>query len=118
MNTSESLKAFTDRFVLATARERFLHEAKNKPQRLLERICHSAHELLDKSLTGNRFKPKEANEYLMLSGKKGFIVITGQQAFNLMGSGEGVLIISVDGEDFYAETEATKGTPSMQYSGR
>ena len=54
----------------------------------------------------------------MLSGKKGFISITGKQVFTLMGSGEGALIISVDGEDFYAETEAAKSKPSVQYSGR
>ena len=118
MKNSKPLKTFSEKFILATARERFLHEAKNKPQRLLERICHSADELLDKSLTGNRFKLKEANEYLMLSVKKGFISITGKQVFTLMGSGEGALIISVDGEDFYAETEAAKGKPSIQYSGR
>ena len=80
MTTSESLKAFTERFILATARERFLHEAKKKPQRLLERICHNAQELFDTSLTGNRFKPIETNEYLIPSGKKGFILITGHDA--------------------------------------
>lgn len=118
MKTFEPLRRFADKFILATARERFIHEARKKPQRVLDRVCHNAHELFDTSLKGNRFQPTEADDYLMLSGKSGFIVIQGSQVSRRIGTGEGVLIISMSGEAFYAETEAMRGIPAIEYRGR
>ena len=45
MNTQSRLEEFASRFVLASFRQRFVHEALKKPQKLHQRICYRIDEV-------------------------------------------------------------------------
>ena len=117
MKSSESLQIFDEKFVISNVRARFLHEALKKPERLHARICHAITELFESKYSGRELKSSPEQQCLILSGRKGFTITTWHEASKNIGRGEGLLVVSVDGMSFYAETEATKGKPSISYSG-
>ncbi|MDQ7827059.1 MAG: hypothetical protein RDV48_29955 [Candidatus Eremiobacteraeota bacterium] len=117
MKHRETFEKFADRFVKREFRNRFLHEAVKKPQKLHSRICHGIEELFEKSLAGGRCSFEPSERCLVLSGDKGFREAEWAEALDLMGMGEGLLVIGQDGDRFYAESEASKGIISMAYAG-
>lgn len=113
------LTDFAARFVASEFRERFVHEAMKKPQRLATRVCHSIEEVLSGSYLPdeNPFGPQDV-----------CVPIFGTD-LNLqecrwmdltcyVGHGAGVLIASMACDRFYAETESEYGSPFVVFSGR
>ncbi len=116
MDTHEILKEFAERFVEKHFRDRFLHEAKKKPQDLHTRICHEIEKVFSSRYTGRSITYKPEDQCLMLSGNK-IEDTTWALAEKQMGLGDGLLIIDATGRKFHAETEAQKNNPSKMYNG-
>ena len=113
------LTEFAAHFVGAPFRERFVHEAMKKPQRLASRICHSIEEVLSGSYLpdGTPFAPQDV--CVPISGTD----LNLQECHWMdlapyVDRGAGVLIASKTGDRFYAETESEYGSPYVVYSGR
>ncbi len=117
MSNKEIFVAFASAFIKRSFRDRFVHEAIKKQDKLLARVCHNPDDLFEASLlNGNcSYEPSEA--CLVLSDFTGFRSSTWAEAQGVMGLGDGVLIIGAAGSKFYAETEASKGVPSVVFAG-
>ena len=115
MSNTELFEVFSTRFVRPEFRDRFVHEAVKKPEKLHARICHSIGDLFEDSLANGQCVFNDAEPCMLLSGLKGFRAATGAEARRLMGLGDGLLVIGSGGGKFYAETEASKGAPSVSY---
>ena len=116
MDKDEILKEFTERFVGKHFRDRFLHEAKKKPQDLHARICHGIEKVFSAKYVGGSITYRDEDQCLMLSGN--YIEETTQAlAEKEMRLSDELLIIDATGRKFYAETEATIGSPSALYGG-
>ena len=116
MKQNEVLSAFATQFVRPEFRERFIHESTKKPEKLLQRVCHNIDELFSPSLVKPNLSVKKSGGCLSLHGPRGFIETNWESASQIIGSGDGCLIIDASGNMFYAETEAVKGGPSVVYS--
>ncbi len=103
---STPLATFVTHCVKAPRRERFLHEAAKRPDKLNKRICHHPHELfLVKFYNGKvTFDPDEP--CLVLKSTKGFQEMLWGDIEGKTGSYGGLLVISLQSPKFYAETEA------------
>lgn len=114
----KALKLFAQKFVRKSFRERFVHEALKKPERLMYRVCHAISDVFE-----HRFK----NGRCEFNGKAEcfFYVLTGDlqhttwaqalERINRLGGG-GYLIIDASGDKFYAQSEGTP--PPDTYSGQ
>ena len=102
-----ALATFADACVVKPLRERFMHEAQNRPRKLHERVCHHTAELLEPKFAGGKasFNPDEP--CLMLQDAKGFKEESWAEAENLMDGYGGVLVISLTRGSFYCESEAS-----------
>ncbi|MGI8906156.1 MAG: hypothetical protein ACR2IE_06665 [Candidatus Sumerlaeaceae bacterium] len=117
MNRDELLRAFAERFIRESFRERFLHEISKKPMKLHERLCHSMADLFlaefkDQSATYSLRDP-----CLVFTGSSTLQQTTWQDAQRVMKQGDGVLIIDGGNRTFYAETETMAGYPFEAYGG-
>jgi hypothetical protein len=113
------LAEFAARFVDPAFRERFVHEAMKKPERLATRICHSIQDVLsDTYLSG--VTPFEAQDRCVpISGTDlDLRECSWADLSPYVNRGTGVLIASKAGDRFYAETESEHGAPYLVYSGR
>lgn len=117
MSDQEILKVFAAAFIKPRFRDRFMHEAAKKPEKLLARVCHNPDDLFDTSLTNGRCSYEPAESCLILSCLKGFRASNWAEADRAMGLGEGLLVIGSDGQKFYAETEASQGVPTVVFAG-
>jgi len=117
MGKVEVFRTFADSFVLPDVRERFLHEAAQRPEKLYQRICHNIGDVFPPALATNKITFDHSAECFLLQGLRGFTVTTWGEASRHMGLGEGCLIIDATGKTFYAETEAVRGCPSITYAG-
>ena len=116
MDSKSALEAFAKRYVVAGFRERFLHEATKRPEKLHSRICHSIEEVLPADFAAGR-APFTAKELcFVLDDSRGFRASMWGALQRSIGLGEGLLVIGKDGSQFYAETEAVKGSPSVVYA--
>jgi hypothetical protein len=113
------LAEFGARFVGESFRERFVHEAMNKPHRLATRICHSIEEVLSGSYLsdGTPFAPQDV--CVPISGTDlNLQECCWMDLSAYVDRGAGVLIASKACDRFYAETESEYGSPYVVYSGR
>ncbi|MDH5427396.1 MAG: hypothetical protein OEY57_04400 [Nitrospirota bacterium] len=117
MDTHEILKEFAKRFVEKHFRDRFLHEAKKKPQDLHTRICHEIEKVFSSKFAGGSITYQLEDKCLILSGNK-IEETTWALAEKQMGLGNGLLIIDATEGKFYAETESGPRNPSKIYSGQ
>jgi hypothetical protein len=115
MNTAETLKAFAKQFVNAEYRDRFVHDALKKPDRLYTKICHSIEEVFSPSLKGGKCTYRATDQCLVFRGGPS-TQETWQAASIYMDCGDGLLVIGLSGAGFYAETESSKGSPSEVYA--
>ncbi|GAB3317237.1 hypothetical protein [Luteimonas notoginsengisoli] len=115
MDSKSALEAFAQRYVVADFRDRFLHEALKRPEKLHSRICHSIGDLFPASLAGAAAPFSSEDPCLVLEGAGGFRATTWAALPRHVGLGEGLLVVGSDGSRFYAETEAMKGSPSVVY---
>ena len=113
----ETLEAFASTFIRPEFRDRFAHEATKKPDKLLARVCHNPCDLFEASLTSGSCTYEPTDLCLILFRPGGFKTSTWAEAFRAMGLGNGFLVIGVGGGKFYAETEASRGAPSVVFAG-
>ena len=116
MVKTEALETFAQSFVLPGIRERIIHEATKRPEKLLQRICHDIQDMFSPALARCSVSYEESDECYLLIGPRGFTKTTWAKASRNMGLGEGCLIIDATGTTFYAESEAASGSPSVAYS--
>jgi hypothetical protein len=113
------LAEFATRFVRSGFRDRFVHEAINKPQRLATRICHSIEEVFSSSyiVDGTPFESGDA--CVPISGTDLNLQECHWSDLALyVNRGSGVLVASKACDRFYAETESEHGFPYTVYSGK
>lgn len=116
MDKDETPKEFTERFVEKHLRDRFLHEAKKKPQNLHTRICHGIENAFNSKCAESSITYQLKDQCLILAGNS-IEETTWALAEKQMGLGDGLLIIDTTGKKFHAETETEKNNPSKIYSG-
>lgn len=113
------LTVFAARFVILSYRERFVHEAMKKPQRLATRICHSIGEVLSQSYLADSLSFDPKDECVPISGTDlNLQECCWVDLSPYVRRGTGVLIASKACDRFYAETESEYGLPFVVYSGR
>lgn len=117
MGDKEVFEAFASTFIKPEYRDRFVHEAANKPDKLLARVCHNPDDLFEASLANGRCSYDPSESCLVLNSARGFRATTWAEASRAMGIGDGLLVIGTGGGKFYAETEASKGVPSVVFAG-
>jgi len=112
------LEAFALRHVVPEFRQRFVHEAMQKPGKLHGRICHRIHEVFPDHCRGGAppFQPDDECIPITGSGLEPLKSYTWQEVERRALRGLGLLVVSADGTEFYAETEAEYGQPSISYS--
>jgi hypothetical protein len=115
MDSKSALEAFAQRYVVANFRERFLHEATKRPEKLHSRICHNIQEVLPAAFASGRAPFSAEDSCFVLEDSRGFRATTWGALQRRVGLGEGLLVVGSDGSQFYAETEAVKGGPSVVY---
>jgi hypothetical protein len=105
---------FLESCVRKEARDRFKHDWAKRPERLDYRVCHDL-ELLFLP----RFRGKSAifgaNEDVIVFFCGSARVMQYADAEALLDSGEGILLISMDGRRFLAQSEYVKGAGREQY---
>ena len=113
------LEDFAQKHIPPAFRERFVHEALNKPQKLEARICHEIDQVFPGTLRGGK-PPFQAHDVCIpIAGVSEELRLkegpwSGLK--HLLGSG-GWLVSSADGNQFYAETEFEFGHPVQSYTG-
>ena len=109
-------KQFVESFVMKDARERVVHEWKKNPEKLFLKVCHSPGELFKSEFKAKQptIDPNESCYYL---AGRNIHESTFSEAEKWVGIGSGVLIVTTTGSKFYAESESTKGHPSISYAG-
>ena len=115
MESKSVLAEFAKRYVVHDFRERFIHEATKRPDKLHARICHNIGDVLPDSFAGGRSNFAAEEICLVLDGEMGFHTKTWGALQAKVGLGEGLLAVCCNGSQFYAETEAAKGVPSVVY---
>ena len=117
MDHQPILEAFASAYVVPAFRDRFVHEAARRPDKLLARVCHKPDDMFEASLAKGRCSFELSEACLILSSPRGFRTSTWAEVQRAMGLGDGFLVIGAAGEKFYAETEATRGAPSVMFAG-
>lgn len=116
MSSKEFFGTFALNFVRPEFPARFVHEAIKKPEKLHSRVCHSIGDLSDTKFAHGTCTFEDSEECLMISGSKGFKTTTWSDAQDLAGFDVGLLVIGIDAKKFYAETESSRGEPSVKYA--
>jgi hypothetical protein len=115
MDMAETLAKFASKFVNNKFRERFLHEALNKPQSLHSRICHNINQVLKPGFADGKCPFRATDPCLILRGGPTELG-TWDEATKHLGMGDGLLVIAASGEKFWAQTEAGQGSPTITYA--
>lgn len=97
MNTKATIEAFADEFVLRAFRDRFKHEAFNKPGKLHERICHRIPEIFASAFERGAVNFSPGDKCLVLEGATGFREMTWWEAAQKMNMYGGPLVIDASG---------------------
>ena len=108
---------FIEQFIQKRMRDRVAHEWRKKPDRLHYRICHKSAELFLNQYKGKRVTFHDHEEVLYLCGTQRCEGVFAEAA-RYLGSGTGILIVTLDGGKFIAETEYESGFPSEMYGGQ
>ncbi len=114
----ELLETFASKHVQRSFRDRFLHEAINKPIKLQSRICHTINDVFPDSYRDGvcPFSPDEICIPITGTGVDSFKEYRWSEVLKEVTLGFGLLVISTDGSKFYAETEHDYRCPSIPYS--
>ncbi|MEO0415286.1 MAG: hypothetical protein AAF226_10080 [Verrucomicrobiota bacterium] len=112
------LEEFAGRFVLASFRERFVHEALKKPTKLHERICHQIDDVFPTRYRGGSLPFKAGDSVFPIIGTDRDCVdeCKWEDIADREATGYGFLVASHDLIHFYAETESELGFPYKTYS--
>ena len=117
MTTKETLEVFASNFVLKNYRSRCVHDALKKPEKLMQKVCHNTSEIFSKSFLNCYIEFNEQDKCLFYGLSSYMEETTWNDAINVIKKygGGGYLIIDINGNKFYAESE---GEPSLEiYSG-
>jgi hypothetical protein len=112
------LENFAQKHVLPAFRERFVHEALNKPQKLEARICHEIDQVFPGTLRGGKPPFQASHLCIPIAGIDAGLRLKEclwSELAQYVGSG-GWLVSSADGNRFYAETECEHGNPVQSYA--
>ncbi len=112
------LETFAAKHVQRSFRDRFLHEAINKRNKLQSRICHTINDVFADSYRDGAcpFSPDEICIPIAGTGVDSFKEYRWSEVLKEATPGFGLLVISADGSKFYAETEHDYRCPSISYS--
>lgn len=116
MDERATIEAAASRFVRAAFRERFVHEALKKPERLMARVAHEIDAVFERRFRGGRPGPAASGACLLfeLTGRRR--VTTWRDAMDQVGrGGGGFLVIAESGRCFFAEAEGEP--PPAHYAG-
>lgn len=104
--------------MLPDFRVRFVHEALKKPQKLGGRICHRIHQVFADVYRGGDppFSPSDVCVPIIASGVVCLTEYRWEEIERKALRGLGLLVVSADAKEFYAETESELGSPSISYS--
>ena len=112
------LERFAAKHVVPAFRERFLHEALKKQNKLQSRICHTIRDVFSDNYRGGAcpFAPDDICIPITGTGIDSFREYRWFEVAQLATPGFGLLVASPDGSKFYAETEHGLRCPSIPYS--
>jgi hypothetical protein len=116
MDIEAALRIASDHFVLHERRDRFIHEAKKKPAKLMARVCHDIESLFDERFQNEICAYRQSDRCMLFKLTGRMEVTTWREAMETaQRGGGGILIIDESGKRFYAESE---GFPApKQYAG-
>ncbi len=97
---STALATFVTHCVKAPKRERFLHEAAKRPDKLNKRICHPPHELFLVKFYNGKVTFNADEPGLALESTKGFQEMLWREIEGKTGSYGGLLVISLQSPKF------------------
>jgi len=112
----EAPEAFIETFIQKSCRERVAHEWKKKQEKLYYKVCHKPEELFISKYEGKKSNIKENENCYVLLGGNVMEQMPFHEAKEYIGCGDGVLIVTLNGSMFYAESESTKGHPYVTYA--
>jgi hypothetical protein len=116
MNMETALLIASRNFVVPERRDRFIHEARKKPAKLMVRVCHEIETLFENRFRNGKCTFKESNECLLFTLTGQITTTTWLEAMKTVGQGGGgILIIDETGERFFAQSEGYP--PPIQFSG-
>ncbi|GEM_PF-4651194 len=116
MDERSAIEAAAQRFVLSTFRDRFVHEALRRPERLMTRICHQIDAVFERRFRGGSTACPAQAPCL-------FFELTGRRSWTTWGlamdlvrrGGGGFLVIDGSGRGFFAQAEGEP--PPTCYAG-
>lgn len=107
MQHSAALSLFIAKCVKEPLRDRFMHEAVKRPEKLHERICHHAQDLFLEKFRGGQVAFAADEPCLVLDPAKGFQEMAWQMIEAKTELYGGLLVIALLAPKFYVETEAS-----------
>ena len=112
------LWTFAANHVQRSFRERFVHEALNKNNKLQSRICHTIEDVFAETYRDGScpFDPDKACIPITGTGVDSLVEYRWGDVQSAATPGFGLLVISTDGSKFYAETEHDYRCPPIIYS--
>jgi hypothetical protein len=102
-----TLTVFSELFVKEDFRDRFVHEATKKPNKLLGRISHRIGEVFPAQYRNRTTEIDPSAQCLVLGPRTHFRLESWATARKSMGYGAGLLVIDISSRKFYAETEGS-----------
>jgi len=114
-NTKELVTTAAELFVQPAYRARFVHEALNKPGRVMARVCHDIENVFQSRFQSGQCKYVEADACLLftLTGERK-VATWGEAMRVVQRGGGGILIIDGSGKCFLAQAE---GFPPPRHFG-
>lgn len=106
MEVEAALLVASENFVLLERRDRFVHEARKKPEKLMARVCHEIEMLFESRFLGGSCSFPEGDGCILYT-------LTGRVSKSTWGEamkavalgGGGFLIIDESGKRFFAQSE-------------
>jgi hypothetical protein len=102
---------FAEHCIAPECRDRFIHEAAKRPDRLHGRICHHAAETFQPRFLSGSVAFAHDERCLFLESAKGFHESSWSEINRKTGLHGGLLVLSLEESKFYAESE---GSPKVQ----
>ncbi len=116
MNLETALVSASQYFVRKEHRERFIHEATRKPEKLMARVCHQIDQLFEDRFSGKTCAPCITNECIIFTLTGRMKISTWSEALEIVErGGGGFLVIDETGKHFLAQSEGFP--PPSQFAG-
>ena len=106
MTIDETLAEFARHFVQSHYRERFLHDARRRPEKLDSKVSHASADIFEPRTLGGSVQYDDADPCLFFF-RSGFINMPWGEAMRRIEAhgGGGYLVIDATGRKFFAQSE-------------